>query len=237
VNSDASIQNVVATAVQAAADVDWRQAALDWGVSFKSLKGWITNRSESRFPAEFLVPLCGALGNFSPLDCLEQEANRVAISVGKFPPASADSFRDILRRVLDDSRPILDQKLLAKKLGTDYRQLRYFVGPDTQRRLPAAFVVPLCKNLGNYRLLDFLEFQVGRLAFQRPEARSPGAEDISDFHKLLEESLEAVKTASASMRDNNVDIGEAQSIVLELDTVLRHSLRLRQWLEMARLRK
>jgi hypothetical protein len=61
--------------------------------------------------------------------------------------------------------------------------------------------------------------------------RPPGCEDVSDFHEFLEESQESERTASASMRDDIVDEGEAQLITAELDTVTRHCARLRSWLE------
>ncbi len=220
----------IVTTVESA--IEWRKIARDWEVSYKSLRSWLGKGQGNRFPAEFVVPLCKTVGNYRLLDCLEEEAGRVAFALPTAtPPRVRGRFRDVLRGVLDDPARSLDQRLIAHRLGTDYRQLRYFVSRDEERHLPAEMVVPLCEAVNDFRLLDFLELQAGRLAFSIPDSRQPKASDITELHKMLEDAIEAVRAGSASMRDDIVDEAEAYIVMEKLDIVIRHCVRFRYWVE------
>jgi len=211
---------------------EWREIAREWGISYKSLNSWLSTGPKNRFPAEFLVPLCKALNNYRLLDCLEESSDRIAFGLPALPsPHVRGKFRDVLRKILDDPACGYDQKLIADKLGTDYRQLRYFITGGEERHLPAEMVVPLCKHLNDFRLLDFLELQAGRLAFARPDIHHLGVSDITEFHKLLEDAMEAVRTGSVSLRDNRIDEAEAHAIIEKLDAVIRRCVQVRLLVE------
>lgn len=213
--------------------IDWRAAATEvFGVKYQSWCAWISGRRNCHFPAEAVVPFCKLVKSFELLDELEKSIGRSAFA---FPaatrPTDFTEFRSELRSILDDPSKAIDQNLLASRLGISYRQLRYFVSGDGERRFPLDLVVPFCQLLNDFRLLNHLEEQAGRIAFRLPANRRPGAADISDLHQLLEESMEAVKTASASMRDDFVDSSEASLIISDLDVILRHCIELRYWLD------
>ena len=105
------------------------------------------------------------------------------------PDRSGEGVRDVIRRVLNDDTRDLDLRLVAQQLGVDYRSLMYWISPDPDRRFPAELIVPLCKLIGDFGPLDFLEDQAGRLAFEIPDAVSSLEEDVTRSSQTDEGSL------------------------------------------------
>ena len=145
--------------------------------------------------------------------------------------SSEDHVRDVIRRMLNDPTRNLDLRLVARQLGVGYRSLMHWIGTDPDRRFPAELLVPLCKLIGDFCPLDFLEYQAGRLAFEIPDAASSLGEDVREAHRLMKGASEAVGSLLATVEDGIIDVREARATISELDAVMRECARVRSSLE------
>lgn len=141
--------------------------------------------------------------------------------------SAADQFRDVVRRVLNDPEKRLDLRLVASRVGVSYRVLMHWIGTDPERRLPAELLPKLCSVVGSNEALDFLEHQVGRLAFVLPPAESEPEQDLHEAHKLMRETTEAIESLLRTFEDGIIEDREAERTIAELDDVIRQCLRVR----------
>jgi hypothetical protein len=152
-------------------------------------------------------------------------------SRAEVPFSSADQFRDVVRRILNDPEKGFDLRLIASRLGVSYRVLMHWIGTDPERRFPAELIPQFCAVVGSKEALDFLEHQVGRLAFEiLPPSAGPESE-LREAHLLMKESAEAIGSILKAIADGFIEEREALATIAELDDVIRECFRLRHWLE------
>lgn len=145
--------------------------------------------------------------------------------------SSTDQFRDVVRRVLYDPDKNFDPRLVANRLGVAYRVLMHWIGDDPTRRFPAELIPKFCKVVGNFEALDYLEHQVGRLAFEIPAAEQVSDQDVRNTHMLMKETTEAIGALLKTFEDGFIEEREARHTIAELDDVIRQCVRVRYWLE------
>jgi hypothetical protein len=118
---------------------------------------------------------------------------------------------------------------LAVKLGPHYRVFSYWL--EGQRKFPADLLPGLCDALNNYELLDFLEHQVGRVAYPVPKIdRLPKMEDVRAIQGLVKEVGEALESLAETLEDGIVEKHELDKTIPALDDVIRECARLKHWL-------
>jgi hypothetical protein len=71
--------SILSRVVEAKADYDIRLLAQQLGTNYRSLMYWL--RGERNMPAYLLPKICTILGNYEPLDYLENQAGRVAFKL------------------------------------------------------------------------------------------------------------------------------------------------------------
>jgi hypothetical protein len=122
-----------------------------------------------------------------------------------------------------------DRRLLAKTLGVHYRTLAYWLSAD--RHIPAYILPRLCTELKDYRTLDILEKEAGRLAFPLPHPETePAIEDIRAIQALVKEVGHALEHLAETLADGKVEDHELPPAIKELDDVIRECARLKHWL-------
>jgi hypothetical protein len=118
---------------------------------------------------------------------------------------------------------------LARKINSHYRSFSYWL--DGQRKFPADRLAQLCLALENYDLLDFLEHQVGRVAYAVPKMdRIPKMEDVKAIQGLVKEVGEALESLAQTLEDGIVEKHELEKTIPALDDVIRECARLKHWL-------
>jgi hypothetical protein len=122
-----------------------------------------------------------------------------------------------------------DRRLLAKTLGVQYRTLAYWLSAN--RHIPAYILPKLCKELRDYRTLDLLEKEAGRLAFTIPlPSETLATEDMRVVQRLVKEVGEALEHLADTLADRKVEDHELPPAIKELDDVIRECARLKHWL-------
>jgi hypothetical protein len=152
------------------------------------------------------------------------------VAGGSVPFSPTDQFRDIVRRVLYDQDRTFDPRLVADQLGVTYRVMMHWVGDDPTRRFPAELVPKFCTVVQNFGPLDYLEQQVGRLAFEVPAAEPASNRDVRDAHRLMKETTEAIGSLLKALEDGFIEEREAEHVMAELDDVIRQCVKVRYWL-------
>jgi hypothetical protein len=71
--------SILSRVVEAKSDYDIRLLAQQLGTNYRSLMYWL--RGERNMPAYLLPKICTILGNYEPLDYLENQAGRVAFKL------------------------------------------------------------------------------------------------------------------------------------------------------------
>jgi hypothetical protein len=118
---------------------------------------------------------------------------------------------------------------LAKKLTSHPRSFSYWL--DGQRKFPADLLGQLCVALDNFDLLDFLEHQVGRVAYPIPKIdKLPKMEDVRAVQGLVKEVSEALESLAQTLEDGIVEKHELENTIPTLDDVIRECARLKHWL-------
>lgn len=134
---------------------------------------------------------------------------------------------NVVRQRAKEKQLTLQQ--LAQTLGPHYRVLSYWL--TGQRKLPADILPRLCAALENYDLLDLLERQAGRVAFQVPKIESlPKIEDVRAVQRLVKEVGEALQSLANTLEDGIVEKPELDQTIPELDDVIRECAQLKHWL-------
>jgi hypothetical protein len=119
---------------------------------------------------------------------------------------------------------------LARKINSHYRSFSYWL--DGQRKFPADRLAQLCLALENCDLLDFLEQQVGRVAYTIPTMdKIAKIEDVRAIQSLVKEVGEALESLAQTLEDGIVEKHELEKTVPALDDVIRECARLKHWLQ------
>ena len=143
-------------------------------------------------------------------------------------PVLAKEISAALETILTEREE--DRRLLAKTLGVQYRTLAYWLSAD--RHIPAYILPKLCKELKDYRTLDLLEREAGRLAFAIPTtSETLAAEDMRAVQRLVKEVGEALENLADTLADGEVKDHELPLAFKELDDVIRECARLKHWLK------
>jgi hypothetical protein len=141
-------------------------------------------------------------------------------------------FQTVLGRVVDDwSKDKRNNKEeLVSRLGVNYRVFQFWL--EHKRCIPAEKIPLLCNALSDYRLLDLLEKDAGRIAFHLPEvSKLPQMEDVRAIQRLVKEVGEALEALSSTLADGKVEQHELEKTIPELNDVVRECTRLKHWLE------
>ena len=139
-----------------------------------------------------------------------------------------DAFQDVVNRRTTDLKITTPE--LAKKMGLKYRRFMYW--HEGERDFPAEFLPRLCRLLGNYKLLDMLESEAGRVAFPMPEiSQLPNVEDVRAVQRLVMEVGEALDALAKTLEDGIVEKRELEQTLPEIDDVIRECARLKHWLQ------
>jgi predicted thioredoxin/glutaredoxin len=147
---------------------------------------------------------------------------------------SAEELSSILSRTLE-TKAEYDLRLLAQQLGTNYRSLMYWLRGD--RPLPAYLLPQICSLLHNYEALDFLESQVGRVAFKIPDPKVPLDKEVLAVSRLIKEVGEALESVAETLADGVVEEKELRVTIPKIDAVIQECASLKYLLEDLRKRK
>jgi hypothetical protein len=145
--------------------------------------------------------------------------------------ANDETLRDLMRRLLNDPVKRLDKHIVATQLGVSYRVLMHYFGGDPDRRFPAELLPKFCEIVGDYRPLDFLEREAGRMAFTLPAIQQSEADQMLEAGKLMKESSEALTALYKTIEDGRVEKRESDATIAELDDVIQQCARLKHWLQ------
>ncbi len=141
---------------------------------------------------------------------------------------NTEPFHGLLNRVVQAGKRPAPK--LADDLGPDYRTFMYWL--EGKRKLPAELLPALCIALENYELLDWLEREVGRVAYRIPDGtHTQNLEDVRAVQGLIKEVGGALEELSRTLEDGIVEKHEVDKTLPELDDVIRECARLKHWLE------
>jgi hypothetical protein len=143
-----------------------------------------------------------------------------------------ERFSEILSRVVQSrtSELGISTRRLADSLGPNYRNFMYWM--EGERKFPAELLPQLCTALDDFKLLDALEYQAGRIAFPVPEvSHLKNADDLRAVQRLVKEVGEALESLSMTLEDGIVEKHELDETLPQLDDVIRECVRLKHWLE------
>jgi hypothetical protein len=160
------------------------------------------------------------------------ETIRISPDGSSMDPAEKEPFHAILNRVVQNRTRELGTSppRLAERLGPDYRTFMYWLAGE--RKFPAELLPALCIALDDYKLLDELEREVGRVAYRIPDgAHSHNFEDVKVVQELIKEVGGALEELSRTLEDGVVEKHELDKTLPELDDVIRVCARLKHWLE------
>jgi hypothetical protein len=146
--------------------------------------------------------------------------------------SDGEPFHAVLCRVVQNRTRDLSitPPKLAEKLGPNYRSFMYWL--EGQRKFPAELLPKLCQELDDYKLMDILERQAGRVAFRVPSVSTLSAiGDVKATQKLVKEVGEALESLASTLEDGIVTASELKRTIPELDDVIRECAHLKHWLE------
>lgn len=146
----------------------------------------------------------------------------------------AEELASILSRAVE-TKAEYDIRLLAQQLGTNYRSLMYWLRGD--RPLPAHLLPKICALLRNYEALDFLESQIGRVAFKIPDPRIPLDKEMLAVSRLIKDVGEALESVAETLADGVVEERELRITIPKIDAVIQECASLKYLLEDLRKRR
>jgi hypothetical protein len=147
---------------------------------------------------------------------------------------SAEELASILSRTVE-TKAEYDLRLLAQQLGTNYRSLMYWLRGD--RPVPAHLLPKICGLLRNYEALDFLEAQVGRIAFKIPDPKVPLDKEMLAVSRLIKDVGEALESVAETLADGVVEERELKITIPKIDAVIQECASLKYLLEDLRKRR
>lgn len=146
----------------------------------------------------------------------------------------AEELASILSRAVE-TKAEYDIRLLAQQLGTNYRSLMYWLRGE--RPLPAHLLPGICGLLRNYDALDFLESQVGRVAFKIPDPKVPLDKEVLAVSRLIKDVGEALESVAETLADGVVEERELRITIPKIDAVIQECASLKYLLEDLRKRR
>jgi hypothetical protein len=147
---------------------------------------------------------------------------------------STEELASILSRTVE-TKAEYDLRLLAQQLGTNYRSLMYWLRGD--RPVPAHLLPKICALLRNYEALDFLESQVGRVAFKIPDPKVPLDKELLAVSRLIKDVGEALESVAETLADGVVEERELKITIPKIDAVIQECASLKYLLEDLRKRR
>jgi hypothetical protein len=141
---------------------------------------------------------------------------------------AANDLPAILSRVVE-TKAEYDIRLLAQQLGTNYRSLMYWLRGE--RQFPAHLLPRMCVLLSNYKGLDFLESQAGRVAFKLPEPNITLERELVAVSHLIREVGEALESVAETLADGIVEENELRITIPKLEAVIQECASLKYLLE------
>lgn len=147
---------------------------------------------------------------------------------------STEELASILSRAVE-TKAEYDIRLLAQQLGTNYRSLMYWLRGD--RPVPAHLLPHICTLLRNYEALDFLESQVGRVAFKIPDPKVPLDKELLAVSRLIKDVGEALESVAETLADGVVEERELKVTIPKIDAVIQECASLKYLLEDLRKRR
>lgn len=147
---------------------------------------------------------------------------------------STEELASILSRTVE-TKAEYDIRLLAQQLGTNYRSLMYWLRGD--RPVPAHLLPHICTLLRNYEALDFLESQVGRVAFKIPDPKVPLDKELLAVSRLIKDVGEALESVAETLADGVVEERELKVTIPKIDAVIQECASLKYLLEDLRKRR
>jgi hypothetical protein len=147
---------------------------------------------------------------------------------------SAEQLASILSRAVE-TKAEYDIRLLAQQLGTNYRSLMYWLRGD--RPVPAHLLPRICALVRNYEALDFLESQVGRVAFKIPDPKVPLDKELLAVSRLIKDVGEALESVAETLADGVVEERELKITIPKIDAVIQECASLKYLLEDLRKRR
>jgi hypothetical protein len=139
----------------------------------------------------------------------------------------ANLFQEVLNRKIGLD-PTVGMKDLAGRIGVHYQT--FIRWPKGTRPIHAHKLALLSNQLNDMTLLDWLESQVGRVAYTPVPTPSRGDTrwilEVLQFIKTIAEALEDLCGEAGTGR---VDKDQIQRTLAKLDGVIRECLRLKGW--------
>lgn len=142
--------------------------------------------------------------------------------------ASTNDISSILSRVVE-AKTDYDKRLLAQQLGTNYRSLMYWLRGE--RPMPIHLVPRLCMLVGNCEVLDFLESEVGRVAFKLPAPHVTPEMQLVAISNLIREVGGALESVAETLADGVVEESELRATIPKLEGVIQECASLKYVLE------
>lgn len=127
------------------------------------------------------------------------------------------TLKDVLNRVVHENR--LSPRQLAEELGMSYSMLTNAANPDLEEfRFAARHLIPITRATKDFRLFDFMEAAVGRVAFSLPEL--PTMIDnlpclVADNVREFGDVLTAIGSALENGRIGEIEIKKIEVEILE----------------------
>lgn len=127
------------------------------------------------------------------------------------------TLKDVLHLVVHESK--IPARQLAEELGLSYSMLMNCANPELPEfNIRAQKIIPLTKLTGDYRLIDFIEGAVGRVAFSLPEIPAKDvkldkliAESVKEFGDVLQE----VGSALSDGRIDRIELKRCEKEILD----------------------
>ena len=146
-------------------------------------------------------------------------------------PKPPEPFHLIVQRIIDEAKGTskVSPKSIAQDLKVSHQTVLRWLRND-KYHMPAEKLPDLCKILGNFKLLDALEEQAGRVAFVVPEKGPLASGDVIAVQRLVKEVGGALQCLAETLEDHVVEDWEVEKTVPELEDVIRECVRLQYWL-------
>lgn len=142
-----------------------------------------------------------------------------------------ETFKSALHSNIFDGN--VPAKQLADKIGKTYT---YFCNAANESQPESHFqardIIPLTLLSGSFALLDYIESQCGRVAFQLPRPDGEVSSLVSEIAQMTDEFGDVMHELSDAMRADSdggrgVSRGELRRIERECDHLIRQVCRLR----------
>ena len=134
------------------------------------------------------------------------------------------TLKDVLYRVVHENQHFTPRQL-AEELGMSYSMLCNSANPDLPEfKLQARNIIPITRATNDFRLVDYIEAAVGRVAFALPEI----PKKLSAIDTLIASNVQqfgnALADIGAALQDGEVDNFEMKQIETSLHAQVRTAM-------------